>query len=78
MSNLNFTDTELWEMEHRPDKQTIKRGSTIPYHLLYAQTYRDNEILNPHLPGVRKREVAPVQQQSKKISGRQQARKEKM
>lgn len=62
MSNLNFTDAELWEMEHRPAKQAIKRGSTIPYHLLYTQTHRNNEILNPHLPGTRKREVAPVQQ----------------
>lgn len=49
MSNLNFTDRDLQEME-RFASQAADRE---PYHLTYARRYKGNEILNPHLPGNR-------------------------
>lgn len=53
MSNLNFSDNEITDMEHRPSIRAIKIGRTEPYHLTYARLHRGNEILNPHLPGGR-------------------------
>lgn len=49
MSNLNFTDKELMEME----KYTSPEADREPYHLIYARIHQGNEILNPHLPGNR-------------------------
>ena len=49
MSNLNFTDRDLLEME-KYASPAVNRES---YHLAYARIYKDNEILNPHLPGNR-------------------------
>lgn len=49
MSNLNFTERELLEME-RYGSLVVNRE---PYHLTYARRYKGNEILNPHLPGNR-------------------------
>ena len=49
MSNLNYTDRELLEME----RYTSPAADREPYHLTYARRYRGNEILNPHLPGNR-------------------------
>ena len=62
MSNLNFTDTELWEMENRPGEQALRTCDTVPYHLAFARAFRDNEIINPHLPGVRKNTAAAGQE----------------
>lgn len=49
MSNLRFTDRELQEMEkyHNPS------ADRELYHLTYIKKHKDNEILNPHLPGRR-------------------------
>lgn len=49
MSNLNFTDRDLLEME----RYASPAADREPYHLTYARIYRGNEILNPHLPGSR-------------------------
>lgn len=49
MSNLNFTDRDLLEME----RYTSPAADREPYHLTYARRYKGNEILNPHLPGNR-------------------------
>lgn len=49
MSNLNFTDRDLLEME----RYSSPAADREPYHLTYARIYKDNEILNPHLPGNR-------------------------
>ena len=49
MSNLNFTDRDLKEME----KYASPAADREPYHLTYARIYKDNERLNPHLPGNR-------------------------
>ena len=49
MSNLNFTDRDLLEMERYASQVTGRE----PYHLTYARIYKGNEILNPHLPGNR-------------------------
>ena len=49
MSNLNFTDRDLLEME----KYASPAANREPYHLTYARIHKDTEILNPHLPGNR-------------------------
>ena len=49
MGNLSFTDKDLLEME----KNTSPAVNREPYHLTYARIHKDNEILNPHLPGNR-------------------------
>ena len=49
MSNLNFTDRDLLEME----RYASPAADRDPYHLIYARIHQGNEILNPHLPGNR-------------------------
>lgn len=53
MSNLRFTDKEITDMETYPGIQATRIGRAEPYHLAYARAHRDNEILNPRLPGKR-------------------------
>lgn len=49
MSNLNFTDRDLLEMERYASPEADRK----PYHLIYARIHQGDEILNPHLPGNR-------------------------
>ena len=53
MSNLRFSDSELDIMTTQPNAQAMRIGRTEPYHLTYARAHRDNDILNPRLPGKR-------------------------
>lgn len=62
MSNLNFTDRDLLEME----KYASPAADREPYHLTYARIHKDNEILNPHLPGNRHMAAGPENQKGEK------------
>lgn len=40
-------------MTTQPNAQAMRIGRTEPYHLTYVRAHRDNDILNPRLPGKR-------------------------
>lgn len=54
MNNLRLAEAEIAEMEHMSNMRAIRIGHTVPYHLQYARTFRENETVNPHMPGKRR------------------------
>lgn len=53
MNNLRFSNSDLDHMASRPNASAIRIGRMKPYHLTYARVHREDDVLNPHLPGER-------------------------